>query len=189
MDGNQVRLLSCGFLPPSSTCAGVFPGFPGRFCHPPGFLCLLVLLLRIRGFLYLNLWECCAASACVIFSCLFQFSETTSGQDASPSVLNSGFVHTLPKVQASTDSFSWGHDPFTLACKARPSFDGCGTSLSVSLSLSLSLAIAAFLESSQFNKGGRGASRESHQRWDRNDHKLLGRIQIAGKDYVELSED
>ena len=31
-----------------------------------------------------------------------------------------------------------GHDPYTLACKARPSFDRCWTSLSVSLSLSLS---------------------------------------------------
>ena len=29
-----------------------------------------------------------------------------------------------------TDSFLWGHGPDTLACKARPSFDGCGTSLS-----------------------------------------------------------
>ena len=102
MDGNQVRLLTCGFLPTSSPCAGVFPGFPGWFCPPPGFLCLLVLLLRIRGFLYLNLWEFSAASACVIFHVFFQFSETTSGQDASPTVLNSGFVHTLPKVQAST---------------------------------------------------------------------------------------
>ena len=36
-----------------------------------------------------------------------------------------------------TDSFLWGHGPDTLACKARPSFDRCGTSLSVSLSLSL----------------------------------------------------
>ena len=36
---------------------------------------------------------------------------------------------------STTDSFSWGH-----ACKARPSFDRCGTSLSVSLSLSLSLS-------------------------------------------------
>ena len=73
----------------------------------------------------------------------FQFSEFTSGQDALPTVLNSGSVHTLPKEQAfnrTTDSFSWGHDPFTLACKARPSFDGYGTSLSVSLSLSLSLS-------------------------------------------------
>ena len=76
--------------------------FPWRFCPPPGFLCLLVLLLRIRGFLYLNLWEFSAASACVIFHVFFQFSETTSGQDASPTVLNNGFVHTLPAVQAST---------------------------------------------------------------------------------------
>ena len=35
-------------------------------------------------------------------SCLFQFSEITSGQGALPTVLNSGFVHTLPKEQAST---------------------------------------------------------------------------------------
>ena len=37
-----------------------------------------------------------------------------------------------------TDSFLWDYGPDTLACKARPSFDRCGTSLSVSLSLSLS---------------------------------------------------
>ena len=42
------------------------------------------------------------------------------------------------KVGLCNRFFSWGHDPFTLACKARPSFDGCGTFLSVSLSLSLS---------------------------------------------------
>ena len=101
-DGSQVRLLSCGFLPTSSPCVGVFPGFPGRFCPPSGFLCLLVMLLRIRGFLYLNLWELSTASACVIFHVFFQFSEITSGQDALPTVLNSRFVHTLPKEQAST---------------------------------------------------------------------------------------
>ena len=43
----------------------------------------------------------------------------------------------VPSVK--TDSFLWCHDPYTLACKARPSFDGCGTSLSVSLSLSMIL--------------------------------------------------
>ena len=32
---------------------------------------------------------------------------------------------------STTDSFPWCHDPYTLACKARPSFDRCGTSLSV----------------------------------------------------------
>ena len=41
---------------------------------------------------------------------------------------------------STTDSFSWCHDPYTLACKARPSTDRCWTSLSVSLSLSLSLS-------------------------------------------------
>ena len=71
----------------------------------------------------------------------FQFSEFTSGQDALPTVLNSGVCAHLAKrasFNSTTDSFSWGHDHFTLACKARPSFDGCGTLLSVSLSLSLS---------------------------------------------------
>ena len=32
---------------------------------------------------------------------------------------------------STTDSSSWGHDPYTLACKARPSFDRCWNSLSV----------------------------------------------------------
>ena len=84
----------------------------------------------------------------MIFHVFCQFSEFTSGQDALPTVINSGFVHTLPKEQASTAQqilFSWGHDPFTLACKARPSFDGCGTFLSVSLSLSLSLCEHLYL--------------------------------------------
>ena len=52
-------------------------------------------------------------------------------------------VHTLPTEQvpsAVTDSFSWGHDPFTHACKARPLTDVGWTFLSVSLSLSLSKA-------------------------------------------------
>ena len=71
MNGNQVRLLSYGSLPTSSQCVGVFPGLPGRFCPPPGFLCLLVMLLRIRGFLYLNLLEFSTASACVIFHVFF----------------------------------------------------------------------------------------------------------------------
>ena len=31
LDGNQVRLMSCGILPTSSPGVGAFPGFPGRF--------------------------------------------------------------------------------------------------------------------------------------------------------------
>jgi len=53
--------------------------------------------------------------------------------------LNSLCLHTLPMSklhQQNSFFFLWGHDPDTLACKARPSFDGCGTSLSVSLRVS-----------------------------------------------------
>ena len=113
------------------------------FCPLPCFLCLLVLLLRTRGFLYLNLWEFSGSiSLCDIFMSFFQFSEFTSGQDASPTVLYSGFVDTLPKVQASTVQqilFRGVMTPSLLLVRHRPSFDGCGTSLSVSLSLSLSI--------------------------------------------------
>ena len=79
--------------------------------------------------------ECSTATVCVVSHvfCFFLFSEFISGQDALHTVLNSLYMHTLPK-SSKKDSFSWGHDPCTLACKARPSFDGCGTSLSVSFS-------------------------------------------------------
>ena len=71
--------------------------------------------------------------------CCFLYAESVSGLDALHIVLNSGFVHTLPKEQASSAQqifFLRGHDPYTLACKSRPSFDRCRTSLGVSLSLS-----------------------------------------------------
>ena len=42
LDGNQVRLMSCGILPTSSPGVGAFPGFPGPVCPPPGFLCFFV---------------------------------------------------------------------------------------------------------------------------------------------------
>ena len=42
LDGNQVRLISCGILPTSSPVVGAFPGFPGRFV--PGFLCFFVVV-------------------------------------------------------------------------------------------------------------------------------------------------
>ena len=51
------------------------------------------------------------------------------------SVHNSLYLHLAKRASftCKTDSFLWGHGPDTLACKARPSFDRCGTSLSVSL--------------------------------------------------------
>ena len=57
----------------------------------------------------------------------------------SPRVSSRYQIAPLPSEFSEQILFLWGHDPDTLACKARPSFDGCGTSLSVSLSLSLSL--------------------------------------------------
>ena len=67
-------------------------------------------------------------------SCLF-FSSLSSPQDKMHCQLSLtvGLCNLAKRASfnSTTDSFSWGHDPFTLACKARPSFDGCGTFLSV----------------------------------------------------------
>ena len=73
------------------------------------------------------------------------------------SVHNRLFLHLANRASftCKTDSFSWGHGPDALACKARPSSDKCGTSLSVSLSLSLSpleyvaIVVVAFLVTEQ----------------------------------------
>ena len=50
LDGNQVRLMSCGILPTSSPGVGAFPGFPGRFVLFLASSVSLWMLLRIRGF-------------------------------------------------------------------------------------------------------------------------------------------
>ena len=50
LDGNQVRLMSCGILPTSSPGVGAFPGFPGRFVPLLASSVSLWTLLRIRGF-------------------------------------------------------------------------------------------------------------------------------------------
>ena len=71
----------------------------------------------------------------------FFFLELRVHHCAVHSVHNSLLLHLANRASftCKTDSFSWGHGPDALACKARPSSDKCGTSLSVSLSLSLSL--------------------------------------------------
>ena len=71
------------------------------------------------------------------FVSLLSFTCTlSSSQDSMHCALSLTVCTCTPCQWASfiskTDSFSWCHDPYTLACKARPSFDGCGTSLSVS---------------------------------------------------------
>ena len=112
LDGNQVRLRSCGILPFSSLVVGAFPGFPGRFVT---FLCFFVDVAPHPRILCTRICEFSTATACVLPPAFFSlYSEFISGQDALHTVLNSLYMHTL-------------------ACKARPSFDRCGTSLSVSL--------------------------------------------------------
>ena len=113
-----------------------FPGFPG--------LCVSLLASMSDSSCCsesedseIRICEFIPATACVL-SHVFLYSESISGLDALHTVHNSGFVHTLPKEQASSAQqilFLRCHDTYTLACKARPSFDGCRTSLSVSLSL------------------------------------------------------
>ena len=76
-------------------------------------------------------------------SLLFFFCSLSSSQDSVHCTLSVTVCMCTPCQRArstcKTDSFLWCHGPDTLACKARPSFDRCGTPLSVSLSLSLSL--------------------------------------------------
>ena len=117
-----------------------FSLFPWPVCPPPGFLCFFCgCCSESEDSVYENLGIQHSNSLCVI-SCLFSmYSEFISGQDALHTVLT---VCTCTPCQrasfnSATDSISWGRDPYTLACKARPSFDRCGTSPSVPLSLSL----------------------------------------------------
>ena len=64
----------------------------------------------------------------------FFFLELRVHHCAVHSVHNSLLLHLANRASftCKTDSFSWGHGPDALACKARPSSDKCGTSLSVS---------------------------------------------------------
>ena len=104
-----------------------FSWFPWPVCPPPGFLCFFVDVVPNPRILCIRIWEFSTASACVLFHVFFF------------SILSSYTTCQRASFNSTTDSFLRGHDPYTLACKARPSFDRCGTPLSVSLSLSLSL--------------------------------------------------
>ena len=132
---NQVRLLRCGILPTSSPG---FVAFLGSHLWLPVFVWLL---LQIRGFCDIEFEN--PAQQQPVWSPMSCFScSLSSPQDLMHCTLSLTVSTCTPCQWASfiskTDSFSWGHDPYILACKARPSFDGCRTSLSVSLSLSLS---------------------------------------------------
>ena len=100
---------------------------------PVFFFC--VVLLRIRGFCNLEFEN--SAQQQPVWShvfVVFLYFEFISRLDALHSVLNSLYLHTLPmsKLHQQNRFFYRGvMTPNTLDCKARPSFDRCGTSLSV----------------------------------------------------------
>ena len=128
LDGNQVRLMSCGILPTSSPGVGAFPGFPGRFVLLLASFVSLWTLLRIRGFCVLEFVNSAQQQpVCYLMSF---FSILSSSQDKMHCQLSITVCTCTTCQRASfnstTDSFLWGHDPYTLACKARPSFDRCG---------------------------------------------------------------
>ena len=79
LDGNQVRLMSCGILPTSSPGVGAFPGFPGRFVPLPASFVSLWMLLRIRRFCVFELG--CSAQHQPVSDLMsfFQYSESISG--------------------------------------------------------------------------------------------------------------
>ena len=88
-------------------------------------------MLRIRGFCvfeFVNSAQQQPVCYLMSFFCIL-----SSSQDSMHCTLSLTVCKCTPCQRASfnstTDSFSWGHDPYTLACKARPSFDRCWTSL------------------------------------------------------------
>ena len=96
-DGNQVRLRSCGILPISSPGVGAFPGFPGRFVPLLASSVSLWTLLRIRGFCVLEFVNSAQQQPVCYLMPFSLYSEFISGQDALHTVLNSLYMHTLPK--------------------------------------------------------------------------------------------
>ena len=127
---------------PAILPVGAFASLASR-SSPPGFLA--------SWFLLVLMW-CCSESEDSVINLRNQHSnclwlmfcfllESTSGLVAIHSVHKQFVPAHLANEQVTSVKqilFLWGHDPNALAFKARPSFDGCGTSLSVSLSLSLS---------------------------------------------------
>ena len=78
LDGNQVRMMSCGILPTSSPGVGAFPGFPDRFAPPPGFLCFFVDVAPNPRILCARICEFSTATACVLSHVFFLYILSSS---------------------------------------------------------------------------------------------------------------
>ena len=129
--------MSCGILS-LLLRVFVFSWFPWPVCSLLACLVTSRMLLRIRGFCVFEFVN--SAQQQLVCYLMSFFCILSSSQDSMHCTLSLTVCKCRPCQRASfngtTDSFSWGHDPYTLACKARPSFDRCWTSLGVSLSLS-----------------------------------------------------
>ena len=79
LDGNQVRLMSCGILPISSPGVGVFLGFLGRFVPLLASSVSLWTLLRIRGFCVFEFGNSAQHQFVCYFMSFFQYLEFISG--------------------------------------------------------------------------------------------------------------
>ena len=96
LDGNQVRLMSCGILPTSSPGVGASPGSLAGLS--PSWLPLsLWMLLRIRGFCVLEFVNSAQQQPVCYLVSFSLYPGFISGQDALHTVRNSLYMHTLPK--------------------------------------------------------------------------------------------
>ena len=84
----------------SSSGVFFFPGFPGRFVPLLAFLSDSSCCSESEDS-EIRICEFIPATACVLSSVFFLYSESIAGLDALHTAANSGFVHTLPKEQAS----------------------------------------------------------------------------------------
>ena len=113
---------------PTSLRVSVLPGLPGlRVSLLASLFVLLCCSESVDS--ELSICEFTPATACVLLRVCFSIFEVISRLGAMHTVLNRGFVHTLPKEQVSPAQqilFWRGHDPYTLACKARPSLTDVG---------------------------------------------------------------
>ena len=146
--------MSCGILPTSSPCVRAFPGFPGRFVTLLASSVSLWTLLRIRGFCVLEFGNSAQQQPecyLMFFLCIL-----SSSQDKMHCTLSVTVCTCTPcqrvSFNSTTDSFSFGHDPYTLACKARPLFDRCGTSLSVIVIVIVTWKGYPYIAASQFDR-------------------------------------
>ena len=122
LDGNQVRLMSCGILPTSSPGAGAFSGFPCRFVPLLASSVSLWMLLRIRVFCVVEFVNS-AQQQLVCYLIFFFLCILSSSQDKMHCTLSlticSCTLCQRASFNSTTDSFSWVMTPTLLPVRPR----------------------------------------------------------------------